>query len=55
MLLVVHLLRGRIETRPTRPLRFVLEAGAAAAVVAVLVTQGLAATSVGGSMPMQMH
>ena len=55
VLLVVHLLRGRIETRPTRPLRFVLEAGAAAAVVAVLVTQGLAATSVGGSMPMQMH
>jgi len=56
VLLTVHLLRGRIESRPPRPLRFVLEVGGAAAVVAVLVTQALAATSVGGgSMPMQMH
>jgi len=56
VLLTVHLLRGRIEPRPPRPLRFVLEVGGAAAVIAVLVTQSLAATSVGGgSMPMQMH
>lgn len=56
VLLAVHLLRGRIEARPPRPLRFVLEVGGAAAVVAILVTQSLAATSVGGgSTPMQMH
>lgn len=43
--------RGRPDARP---LRFVLEAGAAATVVAILVAQSLAATSAGGSAPMRM-
>ena len=55
VLLAVHLLRGRIEARAPRPLRFVLEVGGAAAVVAILVAQTLAATAGGGSMPMRMH
>jgi hypothetical protein len=55
VLLAVHLARAGRVRPDSRPLRFVLEAAAAAAVVAVLVTQGLAATSVGGSAPMRMH
>jgi hypothetical protein len=54
VLLAVHLGRGRPESAPSRPVRFVLEAAAGAAVVAVVVTQSLAATSAGGSMPMHM-
>jgi hypothetical protein len=55
VLLAAHLGRSSGVRADPRPLRFVLEAGAAAAVVAILVTQSLAATSVGGSGPMRMH
>jgi hypothetical protein len=51
-LLAVHLGGIRARAEP-RPLRFLLAAAIAAAVVAVVTTQSLAGTSVGGSM--QMH
>ena len=53
VLLAVRLLRGPERPGESRPLPFLVAAGAAAAVVAVVTTQSLAATSVGGSM--QMH
>lgn len=49
VLLAVHLGTGRRTAGESRPVRFLLAAGAAAAVVAVLTTKSLAATSVGGS------
>ncbi|MBW4041243.1 MAG: hypothetical protein HIU86_03830 [Acidobacteria bacterium] len=52
-LLAVHLLRGAARPGEPRPLPFLLAAGAAAAAVAIVTTQSLAATSVGGTM--QMH
>jgi hypothetical protein len=53
VLLAVHLVRGPVRAGESRPLPFLLAAGAAAAVVAIVTTQSLAATSVGGTM--QMH
>lgn len=53
VLLAVHLGRGPRAAGESRPVRFLLAAALAAAVVAVVTTQSLAATSVGGTM--QMH
>jgi hypothetical protein len=50
-LLGARLVRGR-EAGEERPAAFLLAAAAAAGVVAVVTTQSLAATAVGGSMPM---
>jgi hypothetical protein len=52
VLLAIALGGARRDPAESRPLRFLLAAGAAAATVAVVTTQSLAATSVGGSMPM---
>lgn len=52
VLLAVQLLRPARPAAQSGPVRFLLEAAAAAAVVAVATTQSLAATSVGGTMPM---
>jgi hypothetical protein len=49
VLLAVHIGRGRRPAGESGPLRFLLAAGAAAAVVAILTTKSLAATSVGGT------
>lgn len=53
VLLALHLLRGPAPAAPQRTGRFLLAAAAGALVVAVVTTQSLAATSVGGTM--QMH
>lgn len=53
VLLAIHLGRGRREPGEAHPIRFLLAAAPAAALVAILVTKSLAATSVGGTM--QMH
>ncbi|MGT2425725.1 hypothetical protein [Amnibacterium kyonggiense] len=53
VLVAVQLLRPSRPARDDpRPARFLLEAGAAAAVVAIVTTQSLVATSVGGTMRM---
>jgi hypothetical protein len=49
VLLAVRLGGGRRTAGESRPLRFLLAAGAAATVVAILTTGSLAATSVGGT------
>jgi hypothetical protein len=53
VLVAIHLGRGLRAPADSRPVPFVLAAMAAAAVVAIVTTQSLAATSVGGTM--QMH
>ena len=53
VLLAVHLLRGPVRPGESRPLPFLLAAGVAAAAVAIVTTQSLAGTSLGGTM--QMH
>ncbi|MGN6445046.1 hypothetical protein [Amnibacterium sp.] len=53
VLLAIRLVPGRPEAAEPRPVRFLIAAGLAAAVVAIVTTESLAATSVGG--PMRMH
>lgn len=53
VLVAIHLGRGLPEPGEPHPLRFLLAAAPAAALVAIVTTQSLAATSVGGTM--QMH
>ncbi len=53
LLVAIHLAGGRPVERESRPARFLLAAGAAAAIVAIVTPQSLAATSVGGTMQMQ--
>jgi hypothetical protein len=52
VLLTIHLGRGRPAGDRVRPATFLLAAAGAAAVVAIVTTHSLAATSVGGSMTM---
>jgi hypothetical protein len=53
VLVGVHLGRGRPSAGEARPVPSLIATAAAAAIVAVVTTQSLAATSVGGTM--QMH
>lgn len=53
VLIATRLVRGRADAAEPHPVRFLLAAGLAAALVAIVTTESLAATSVGG--PMRMH